>query len=71
MSELDLPKEGLARGRQVQYALGISRGTLYNWVNSGKFPKPVKIGTMVFWRVEDVRQAIADLYNEFSNAPGE
>jgi predicted DNA-binding transcriptional regulator AlpA len=34
----------------------ISASTLWEWVRTGKFPKPVKLGQRVTaWRVEDVR----------------
>ena len=34
----------------------VSRGTIHNWMQSGKFPKSVKIGPRVTaWRVEDIK----------------
>ena len=34
---------------------GVSRQTLYNWINAGKFPAPVQIGPRaVRWRAGDV-----------------
>ncbi|MCD8547482.1 MAG: AlpA family phage regulatory protein [Aeromonadaceae bacterium] len=34
----------------------VSTATLWRWVSSGKFPKPVKLSERVtVWRVEDIR----------------
>ena len=39
----------------------ISRSTWWSGVRSGKFPKPVKIGSMTFWRYADVLAMIDSL----------
>lgn len=56
---LSLPLEGFARPAQVAYALGVSRPTLYRWVQIGEFPKPQKFGRITVWPVAVVRQEIA------------
>lgn len=43
---------------------GIARSTLYDWINPDSprfkedFPKRVKIGRMVFWRLSEVEEFI-------------
>ncbi len=36
--------ERILRLPQVQEVCGVGRSTLYDWINAGKFPKPVKLG---------------------------
>lgn len=36
--------------------LGVSRATLFRLRAAGRMPKPVKVGGIVRWRVEDVRE---------------
>lgn len=51
-----LPFHGYVRLPQLLAVLPISRSTFLGWVQTGKFPKPYKIGPRaVAWRVEDVR----------------
>jgi predicted DNA-binding transcriptional regulator AlpA len=55
-----LPREGFARLSNVIRILGIKKTTLWNWVKTGYFPKPVKLGPRTTaWRVGDVRDFIA------------
>ncbi len=35
--------------------LGISRASLFRLRSAGRMPKPVRVGGIVRWRVEDVR----------------
>lgn len=45
--------------------LPISRSTFFLWIQSGRWPKPVKLGKRISaWRVEDVRAALAQLSKE-------
>lgn len=63
--DLSLPAEGFARNRQVRRAFGdCANSTLYALINAGLCPKPVKIGRSSFWRVDQVRAAIAKLAAE-------
>lgn len=40
----------------------ISKSTLWNWVKSGRFPRPVKLGPRVTaWRVSELRDLIDNL----------
>lgn len=47
--------EKLLRRPEVEARTGLSRSTLYAWMNNGDFPQPVKLGTrLVAWRESDV-----------------
>lgn len=56
-----LPAVGYLRQSQlIPTILPFSGSTLWRKVNSGEFPKPVKLSTRVTaWRVEDVRNWMA------------
>lgn len=41
---------------QVQAALGISQATLDRLTAAGRFPRPVRVGRLLKWRPEDVRE---------------
>lgn len=54
-----LPEIGYLRPKQVALIIGVSRATLYNWIKSGKFPPPRKLGVrMVAWPVEVIREKV-------------
>lgn len=43
--------------RQLMQRLEISRSTLYNWLKTGDFPRPVKLGpNSNRWHVADIRE---------------
>lgn len=45
----------LLRRPAVESRTGLSRSTIYDWMNKGMFPKPVKLGTrLVAWRENDI-----------------
>lgn len=49
--------KALARRRQVEQLVQLSRSTIYAAVKAGTFPAPVRIGARaVAWRVADVEQ---------------
>lgn len=49
--------ETLLRRPQVEARTGLSRSTIYDWMKSGNFPLPVKLGArLVAWRESDIRQ---------------
>mgnify|MGYP006298089125 CR=1 FL=1 len=57
-----LPDAGLVRLPSILAIYPISRTGLYNKINAGEFPAPVKLGPRTSaWRVEDVREALAKL----------
>lgn len=54
-----LPYHGFVRLPQIMAILPVSRSTFLGWVQTGKFPKPHKIGPRASaWRVEDVRAVL-------------
>ncbi len=45
----------ILRIRDVQYATGLSRTSIYRKVNEGSFPKPVSLGEQAIgWREHEV-----------------
>jgi predicted site-specific integrase-resolvase len=44
--------------RQVAKVLGVSRQTLYNWLNAGRIPEPIRhpLTKHMQWKVEDVNR---------------
>ena len=45
----------LLRRPEVESLTGLSRSTLYDWMNRGELPQPVKLGTrLVAWRESDI-----------------
>jgi len=53
-----LPKTGLVRLSQILAPIGplpVSRSTWWAGVNSGRYPKPMKLGPRItVWRAEDI-----------------
>lgn len=57
-----LPEHGFVRLRTVLAVIPVSKTTWWEGVKSGRYPKPVKLGTrMTAWRALDIRQLIAEL----------
>jgi len=47
--------EKLLRRPEVEARTGLSRSTIYAWIQRGDFPQPVKLGTrLVAWREADI-----------------
>lgn len=45
----------LLRRVDVEARTGLSRSTIYAWMEKDEFPKPVKLGTrLVAWREKDI-----------------
>ena len=45
----------LLRRPEVETLTGLSRSTIYSWLQRGDFPQPVKLGTrLVAWRESDI-----------------
>lgn len=54
-----LPEEGFVRLDQVLAVIPVSRSTWFRGIESGTFPKPVKLGKRASaWRVEEIRKCI-------------
>ncbi len=50
-------RERCLRIREVVHRTGMSRGTIYNRMNQGLFPKQIPIGAnLVVWLERDVQQ---------------
>lgn len=58
MQSHNLPATGFLRQSQiVGNIIPVGASTLWRWVATGRFPKPVKLSARVTaWRCEDVRQ---------------
>lgn len=53
-------EKALARRRQVEQLVQLSRSTIYAAVKAGTFPAPVRIGVRaVAWRVSEIEQWLA------------
>lgn len=53
--------EALIRLPEVRQRVGLARTTIYNMVNAGTFPQPIKLGKRaVAWSSRAVDQWIAD-----------
>lgn len=51
------PETALARRRQVEQLVQLSRSSIYAAVKAGTFPPPVRIGARaVAWRISEVEQ---------------
>lgn len=35
--------------------LGISKSTLWRWIQQNRFPMPIKLGTISVWRMSEVQ----------------
>ncbi|WP_239806620.1 helix-turn-helix transcriptional regulator [Croceicoccus hydrothermalis] len=50
----------LIRIKEVQYRTGLGRSTIYRWMNQGKFPKSVRLGSfLVAWHEDEIESWIA------------
>ena len=53
-------EQRIMRRPEVLETVGVSTSTLYGWMSSGFFPRPVRLGPKaVGWRSEDVQAWIA------------
>lgn len=54
-----LPETGFLRLPEVLRYIPIGKTTWWNGIKSGRYPKPVKLGTRITaWRAEDIRALI-------------
>lgn len=50
----------LMKSAEVMKLFGITRNTLYAWVNDGRLPKPIRFGKAHYrWRESDITDFIA------------
>lgn len=51
----DYPASAILRRRQVEELTGLARSTLYEFIKTGSFPAPVRIGKRaVGWRYREI-----------------
>lgn len=59
MNQTFLPDTGFVRLNNILKIIPVGRTTWWAGVKSGRFPKPVKLGTRITaWRAEDIRALI-------------
>jgi prophage regulatory protein len=52
--------ERILRRPEIEARTGLSRSTIYAWMASGEFPKPVALGArLVGWRETDIQEWMA------------
>lgn len=57
-----MENEKLLRLADVEIVVGLKKSSLYNLINEGRFPKPVKLGKRaVRWRYSDLQKFISHL----------
>ena len=55
------------RVNELTKILSVSRASIYNWLNKGTFPKPIKISDSVtVWRASDIQKWVNDKEGEDS-----
>ena len=53
------------RVNELTKILSVSRASIYNWLNKGTFPKPIKISDSVnVWRASDIQKWVKDKEGE-------
>lgn len=66
---ITLPDTGFLRISEVLRYIPLSKSSFYQYVNLGKFPRPIKLGDRASaWKAEDIRKLIADLSNGFQES---
>lgn len=45
---------------RVEDAISFSQSCIYNWVEEGRFPQPIKVGRQNRWSEQDVQRWIKD-----------
>jgi len=45
MTKTNQEKDSILRRRQVEARIGLSRSTIYLYIQEGAFPKPINLGT--------------------------
>lgn len=59
-----IPKEGLMNLRQVLAVIPISSATWYARIKLGLYPRPVRHGARNYWKAQDIRNLLNELYGE-------
>ena len=62
IQSLTFPETGFLRLPQVLQVIPVGKSTWWAGIQSGRFPKGVKLGPRTTaWRCEDIRQLVDDL----------
>jgi prophage regulatory protein len=57
---MDDQKNKICRTIEVEALVGANRGTIWRWVKTGQFPRPLQLGPRaVGWRHSDILEWIA------------
>ena len=51
--------------RQVASVVGCHKNTIYGWLRSGYFPKPLALGSLTRWKASEVRAWIDARHRRF------
>ena len=54
--------------RQLESIIGFRKSKIYQLIESGQFPSPIKIGRSSRWKQSDVQKWIVELDNANSNS---
>jgi prophage regulatory protein len=64
-----LPSDGFVRLPVILQCIPVGKSTWWAGVKSGRFPKAIKLSSRTtVWRVEDIRQLMADINQESGDA---
>jgi len=56
------PAQTLLGCKDVQSQLSISRSTIYRWIDTNGFPKPLKLGpNRIMWKQSDINDWLEQL----------
>jgi predicted DNA-binding transcriptional regulator AlpA len=45
--------------RSIVELVPVSRITIWRWVKAGRFPAPLKVGNLTFWRAAEIEAFVA------------
>jgi len=57
----------LIRMKQVQELLPACKASIYNFINRGILPPPIKVGRSSFWRYSEIVEIVAKLGSASEN----
>ncbi len=53
-------KQRLLSAQELARELGVSPRSIWQWRDSGRLPKPVRLGKLVRWIADDIERWLAD-----------
>jgi len=60
ISKKEIYPDGTSRIKQVLEIVPISQSALWKWIKEDRFPPPVKVGKVSFWRNRDILKWLKD-----------